>query len=553
MARWLTLHKRRETAGVSSLSRARILEPYTGIAWYQRHRRLCLWGLGIICSIYGYLWAVAAQYVLTILLGPMLLVVALLVWLLPETERVPRHWLEGGLFAYLIALLCWPNYIALAFPGLPWITLIRLIGMPLVILLLICLSMSRQLRSQTLDILNACPVLWRCVFAFAVISMLSIAMSQHIGDSLSKFVAAQVNWIAMFFISCIVFAKPGNVQRLAVTLWGVVIFVCLIGIWEWRLGRLPWVGHIPSFLAIDDPSVQRALGVQSRAGTNIYRVHSKFPTSLGLAEYLALTAPFLMHFAATAQRLWMRLAAVATLLLSIFVIHLTDSRLGAIGFFLSIALYLFVWAVIKWRNDKSGVLGAMITLSYPVLFVLMVAATLIVGRLRVEIWGDGSQQASTETRKIMYEQGMMMILKNPLGYGIGQAGETLGYRNGDGILTIDTYYIAVGLEFGVIGFILYYGMHAYAMVKSAHLAYYRNDGDFQWLGPLAIAIFNFIVIKSVFSSEDNHPLVFIFLGVVAALAYRASTAKVAGAELPQARIGEQAPRRSHALARFMKQ
>ena len=521
MARWLTLRRRRQAAGGIGQEQSQVLAPYTGVSWFQRHRRLCLWILGFICSIYGYLWAIAGQYVLTMLMGPVLFIFALLVWLLPETDRTPERWLQGGLFLFLLALLCWPNYIAVALPGLPWITLIRLVGMPLAMLLLICLSLSRQFRSRTLEILEACPILWRCVVAFAIICLLSIGLSHHISESISKFVVAQVSWTSIFFVSCIVFARPGNIRHLVLTLWGVTIFLCLIGIWEWRLGRVPWAGHIPSFLAIDDPSVQNALGVQARAGTDNYRVHSKFATSLGLGEYLGIVTPFLMHVVGSARRLLVRIAAIVTLILVIFTVHLTDSRLAAIGFFISLALYLLFWAVINWRTKKESIMGAVITLGYPVLFVAMLASTFVVPRIRVEVWGDGSQAASNDARKVMYSEGIPMILKNPLGHGIGQGGETLGYRNPAGVLTIDTYYLAVGLEFGIIGFLVYYGMHIYAAVKSVTTVYKRSDGELLWLGPIAIALLNFIISKSVFSSLENHPMIFMLLGMVVALVYRA--------------------------------
>jgi hypothetical protein len=85
-------------------------------------------------------------------------------------------------------------------------------------------------------------------------------------------------------------------------------------------------------------------------------------------------------------------------------------------------------------------------------------------------------------------------------------------------------------------------MHIYAIVKSAKIGYERNDGEFQWLGPLAIALFNFIVSKSVFSSEENHPLIFVLLGIVVALAYRAQVPK--DASFPEARAAQDVPRRS---------
>ena len=48
----------------------------------------------------------------------------------------------------------------------------------------------------------------------------------------------------------------------------------------------------------------------------------------------------------------------------------------------------------------------------------------------------------------------------------------------------------------------------------------RKDRDYSVLIPIAISISTFFVIKSVFSQEGNHPLIFMMMGAIAALVYR---------------------------------
>jgi hypothetical protein len=54
----------------------------------------------------------------------------------------------------------------------------------------------------------------------------------------------------------------------------------------------------------------------------------------------------------------------------------------------------------------------------------------------------------------------------------------------------------------------------------AFLAAPKGERDTAMLGPIFIALINFFIIKSIFALQDNHPLVFMLLGMVAALAYR---------------------------------
>ncbi len=46
---------------------------------------------------------------------------------------------------------------------------------------------------------------------------------------------------------------------------------------------------------------------------------------------------------------------------------------------------------------------------------------------------------------------MSDIISRPWGYGIGQGGITLGFASPSGVLTIDSYFLSVLLEFGMSG------------------------------------------------------------------------------------------------------
>jgi O-antigen ligase len=151
-----------------------------------------------------------------------------------------------------------------------------------------------------------------------------------------------------------------------------------------------------------------------------------------------------------------------------------------------------------------------------------VAATFFVGRLRARVWGTGAQQASTDSRIDQWNMAIPKIIKNPIGYGWARGARTLGFTNGDGVLTIDSYYLNILLEVGILGFILYYGMFGRAIWTGAKTVVQSPQSrEIDLLIPLSVSLAGFIVVKSVFSQEANHPLVFMMLAAVVALAYRA--------------------------------
>lgn len=494
---------------------------YTALNWAQRHPRLCYAALILVAAVYGYFFAIYGRYLLVYLLYPLVPLMLGVIWLLPDTGRAPVKTLSRLLMTFAVALLCWPDYLAFALPGLPWVTAIRLVTVPMAVLLLISLSISKVFRDELKDTLDAAPWMWRAYLAFMAMGVVTLPLSSNVAMSLNKLVVAQLVWTAIFFTSVYVFRNPRTVRFFAVMVWLIILFHIPVVFYEFTYHKLPWAGRIPSFLVVEDERIQKMLaGGVARSSTGIYRTQSKFTTPLGLGEFLALTTPFIVHYMMTARWLVIRFAAFLMLPAIFWVVMNCDSRLAVIGFFLTILLYILVWSVLRWRNNPRGLLGPALMMAYPALLAAFLALSLVWRRLEVMVWGGGAQQASTEARKAMYREGIPLVFKNPIGNGMGQGAEALGFRNPAGVLTIDTYYMVVALEYGVIGFIAFYGMIIYGIFKSGEAVYYSRDKTTAWLAPIGIALCNFLIIKSVFSQQENHPLVFMLLGMVVALVAR---------------------------------
>ncbi|MGE8135946.1 O-antigen ligase family protein [Novosphingobium subterraneum] len=495
------------------------LAAYHQVGWRSRRRLFLLGLLALISFAYGAIFALTQTYFLMQLSVPFVGLALLIIWCLPETGQAPERLLEGLFAAFLIALLCWPDYLAVAIPGLPWFTALRLVAVPLAIVLLISLSQSPSFRADMARPLKASPITWRLVVLFSLLALVSVPLSSDPSGSTSKFIVAMLYWVMIFFVSAWVFQRPGRATFLAFALWMILVGVCAIGLWEQRLQSVPWAGHIPSFLKIEDPAVERILSAKSRAASKLYRVQSKFTTPLGLAEFLAYATPFVLHIALTTQRFIVRIAALATFPLIWATIVGTDSRLGMVGFFMTFMLYLIAWAALRWRRSTKSLFGPATVLAYPVIFVAFILSTFFVGRLRALIWGGGAQSASTESRKIQIASGMPKVWGRPWGHGIGQGAETLGFRNADGVLTIDNYYLGIALELGIIGFVVFYAIFIGASLRAIRVSLRQFDSDTAIIFPLVIALINFVIIKSIFSQLENHPLVFAFLGATLALVF----------------------------------
>lgn len=495
------------------------LARYTRFGYWQRHRILAFVLLGLLSSIYGFLFSLGTTFILIRLLVPLAVASVFVVFLFPESGRVYERSQEKLLFAFLIVLLCWPDYIAIAIPGLPWITFVRLTTVPLLAIFLVNLAQSRAFRSNIATILSASRPIGLLVACLAIISLISILFSSKVSYSANKWFVLFSTCISVFFVSVYVFAKPGRVVKLGYILWAAAILVSLIGLQEWRHQSIPWAGHIPSIFKIDAETQRLIYGFKGRAATGVYRIQSKFTTPLALAEFLSLAAPFVLHLGFTVRSWLVRVGAAATFPLLLYVIILTDSRLGVVGLVITFLAYFLYFGFTRWKRVRSSLFGPAIVISYPALFFAVVMASFFVGRFRSRVWGNGAQQASTEARQEQIAQGMPLIASRPWGYGLGQAADTLGFSDGDGLLTIDTYYLSVALELGILGFIVYYGMFLWAMGKGAISLPKSKSRDTDFIAPVTIALANFVVIKAILSQQENHPLAFLLLGALCALIY----------------------------------
>jgi hypothetical protein len=476
----------------------------------------------LTCLLYGVTYAVVTPILLPVLLSPIVALLFLVVWALPDTNKPPIAAMELFFFATVATMSLWPNYIAIALPGMPWITVTRLTGFPFAFFLAVVASTSRDFRKKIIASVGAAPIVARLLIAFTVIQLASILLSNNKSESVQKLVMALIYWTGMFLAAAFLFLRPGRAAAFAKILWAVSIPIGAMTLIEYKIKHVLWAGHIPSFLKIDDENVRGVLLGGGRAFTNKYRAKATFTTSLGLAEYMALTAPFIIHYVLNGKTLVMRAAAGASVPFVIVVILASGSRLGMVGIGLAVAIYGLVWALLRRRRHPGDLLASAITYAYPAFSVIGLLAILFVGRLHKMFLGGGAQTSSTEARITQWHMGIPLIIRNPFGYGIGRGAETLGYFDPGGTLTIDSYYLLILLEYGVVGFIVYYGMFAVAIVTGLHwgIKLSEQESEESLLIPSAIAMAAFLVIKGVFSNTDNHSTAFISLGMICALVHR---------------------------------
>jgi hypothetical protein len=444
----------------------------------------------------------------------------LVMWALPDVANPPTGILAPLLFALFAGMYLWPNYLAIALPGLPWITLARLFETPLLAVAAICISMSSVFRQKILDVWAAVPWFRNLMVIYFAIETISLVYSTNVSTSANVYVNQQILGAAALVAASFVFTTPGRAEKFVGMMLCAIMFLVVIGFLERRMGKLPWAGHVPSIFQINDPNVSRFLSGGDRLG--VHRVQTIFTTPLALGEYVALMLPFTIYFATNDFPKWIRFLAVCAFPCFVGLVFISQSRVGTVGVALTCLLYTAISSFFSWRKSGAGLIPAAIMFTSPVLVSIAGAALFLVDGIRLRVFGSGSVASSTESRRIQWELGLPQFYHRPWGYGIGQGADAVGYSTTSDV-TIDTNYLRNLVEFGAVGFVVYMGIliaaPAYAF-RGAMLTLPLRDRELNLLLPLSISMIVFLITRSSYAAYENSMLIFVLWGLLAALMYR---------------------------------
>jgi hypothetical protein len=470
-------------------------------------------------GIYGRFFATLPSDLLLILLAPLAVMALLVVWVLPDRDTAPTAAMSKLLLAFVAVSIAWPDYLALQLPGLPWISFRRLFLAPLVLLLLVSFSTNAQFRKEMHETLNAEPLLWKMMVAFVVIQLISVVGGPHPAAAFKNFVNYQLLWTGVFFVSVYAFRD----RRVSLKFFRIFFIACmvigLIAIVETQNQGVLWKNHVPGFLQVDLETMSGAMESALRFGQ--FRAKSVYSQPLPFAEIMAMVSPILLYFMFTVKEVWKRIGLIILDILLLYCLTLPQSRLGMIGFMAAHGLFILIWAGRIWLRHRFSIIGPTITLAYPVLLIGLAGAVMSVTSLRERVIGGNDTANSDQARKMQIHSARGVILRNPvIGYGPRQAAGVLGFSAMEGQVTLDNYFLWIALDYGLIGFGVYYGMFLLAIHRMFMITIRDVDEDNNQALTVLTALTAFILIKTVMSEEDNHSVAFMLLALAVAICWR---------------------------------
>ncbi len=475
-----------------------------------------------IAAFYGLMCSVLPIAALAIPLTPILLLVALALWLLPSVDTVNYSHMASFLLWYAGLNAIWPSYIAIDVPGLPWITPMRLALFGMAALFAYAYSVSTKVRSSLRMIFDTSLVIKWSFWIFWASTTVAIVFSSAKSETITKYVNNQIYWTLMFLVAMLLAYDDKNIRKInnvvKVMIFGAIVS-SIFAILEFRAERVIWLDHLPGFLKPNYEIFEKLSVSTARTGTDLYRVTGHLGNALYFAEFLAIMIPFHIDQLVRAPGFWRKSLLFLGLVAVCVTIYLTDSRAGMVGLLLSPVLYALI-AALRWRKWFPSSLGAAAILySYPMMVALLAALVVFWRRLHVLVIGGGQHQASTEARNVQWETGFPKFFSHPLGYGAGQSGSVLGFYNpGHENFTVDSYYLSLLLEYGYIGFLAFMMFFATSAAHAVRFYFRTRNDDQLILLPIAVAIVNFVVIKMVASTESSMPIVIMLAGFAVGMA-----------------------------------
>lgn len=501
-----------------------VLPPYTRQRNALRAKLRGFLGVGALAglgAIYGYFYTILPSQFLIYLVAPLALLGLVIIWVLPDQETAPTRLMVKCFFAFAAVAVLWPDYVALAIPGLPWISMRRLLLFPMILCLLVGLSTSSRFRTQLKEYLEAWPLIPKLLGSFVVIQALSILVAKEKTAAVKDFVDMQIMWTAIFFICVFAFQHKANIHRYLKLLVLCATFLAGVAFLENPYQKVLWADHIPGILKVDQQTLDLFISVRFRDG--LYRVKTTFTNPLPYAEYMALVSPVVLYFLIRAQSASARIFLIIIDIVIFWAMSMAQARLGMLGFITGHTLYGLLWSLRRWRTSRISLIGPAMSLAYPAIIAALALAIVSVSSFNNKVLGSQSTQGSNQARQTMFRHSVPLIIRSPIaGYGPRQGAEALGYGAG-GFLTIDSYLLTVALDYGVVGFLLYFGLLGLTMVKMLQIIWQGETDDSDLALLITIILSVFVLIKTVLSQEDNNYMPFILMGMMMALVRRAQT------------------------------
>lgn len=520
--------------------RDRILPPYTRRVNSLRHRlakAAVIAAVLVFAIVMGFWVAIFNTFVIPTFGTVIGILLLMAMWMADDTEPDLRR---SGTFLFLTFIgltVFWPNYMAVAIPGLPWITPTRLFLGLSAAMLLFQTAQSAKARTLISGAIKGQKAAYIGLLIFMLLMAATSPLSRTPADALTFVLQQLVLWLIPLLLGLWLFNDPKVVEKTITVIGLTLVPIMILTFFEYR-NLLPiWIPHIPPFLQVEGPQMEAFLSAQTRHdGT--YRAKGNFGVPLYFTQILLMVLPFVLHWILDAISPARRGLAIAYLFCLLVVIWMNNTRTGTTGQLVVIAGMLGIFGLRHYLHVRSklDMTAPALAVGVPVAAGVLAALIAISPRLQTMTVGGSQHAGSDDVRAEQWAKAWAAVFRNPFGYGAHESGPLTG-RLRNGIWIVDSTWINYLVDYGVIatlGWAFFLG----AVAASGLLIYLqRVDRSADLCGPSAVAIGAYMMAMYTISYYGNIPFLMVFVAIITATRYRL---EIAGKLAPAARIFQRA-------------
>lgn len=521
----------------------RVLPQYSSVE-YKSWWRWAKIGFGVLLVVLamftGVFITAGGTQAIGIVGAPIGIMAAMCLWLLPDVHRPADPPFHKLLIAYVVLLAAWPGYVAIALPGLPWITPPR--GVLGIMLAVMALQVAQfpEVRQRLRDVLLYDKLAVRLYVGFWITSIIALPFAPSPSSTLSYGIMQEILAFSPALALAWVLSKDiQQLPRILLVLALCCILTMVIAVVENIMQQPPWLNYIPSFMMIDQELLTSYTSDQARTGDPRYRIRSTFGIVLYYSQYLCVLMPVLTYF-------MLRMKGSARLvllpLLGLLILHtvwFANARTASLALLLSLfgSAGLVLLRSLVNRRDGDPFKTLFQTVMLAAVIGLLGVAIATSHRAQMYTIGGDQHAASNLTRDRQWNNAWEQVFSNPIGVGLGNSPNFVGTR-GRGQQVVDSLYINMLVDVGPIGFLCFFGFYI-RMAWLGLVTYLRGRDELDELaGPMTLGLIGLIVSAYVISFTDNNYLGLMFGVAIFLLHRRQQQAIDAEAAGPQpSRIG----------------
>lgn len=463
--------------------------------------------------------AIAALPVRLTLVMSLLIVVPIFVGALlltPDRRTVPYRLIYGIFVVAVAAKFLWPNFAYIPIEALPSKNPQRWVWAFCILYWAYGLATNSELRERLAKRLANSQVAW-LLAALILWRILASGFSESIPTSVYLMLVELFDYVPAFLFALTWVRDERDARTLALALLVTALLIGLIAAVEFAIKANVFLQLVPG--DIENEEFLRA-AVEGKLRGGAYRVQASFNHPLLLAQFTVCVLPLAVYVATTApQRTTKAFAAVVFfVLMGMLLASRTRTAVAVAAPVLALSFLMAAWT--GMTNRKSGVHKPLIS----AIGLLAGVAVLVSVFALIAVLTQGRTQeeaGSSLARVIMLQRAMDAAAVEPLvGYGPGVGNYKAALYSSSGAASLDSYFLTQLLEAGVPAMLLYValiGVGALQILRHFSPTAQQAGRASKVLAMWGLCIIAFGVSSAVLSTPHNMPLLFLALGVVAAL------------------------------------